>query len=344
MQVRILFTKHFVFVFLLIFFTFMKQSTFATNLFMCPTWFTFVDSRIVNNEVRITCSATIKTCFYNKKQIGFRYKQGTKRSACIPLKKNGFTLSEQDIKKLRHFQKGVRVTFTKVQKINTDNNSTFSQQKIDQNNSSSQEWQCVNYEQTNTYNNITNSGVWQNFSPTNTTSGDNTLVSQTPWETQSENLSSFALSFVRAHNLVRATVGVPEVRRSTTVAQSAQVWADTLQREWCSMRHSSPAQRNNYGENLYWFSNSYGALPTPEEVVWAWASEREWYNYQTNTCNPPTSKDSCWHYTQIVRRNTTEIGCWYAVCRTQNGWFTMTTSIRVCQYNPAGNRIGQKPY
>jgi hypothetical protein len=63
-----------------------------------------------------------------------------------------------------------------------------------------------------------------------------------------------------------------------------------------------------------------------------------WYN-EVTTCPYPYGEpawDSCWgHFTQVVWKNTTEIGCgckngcspWYSIC--------------VCQYNPPGNYIGQ---
>ena len=48
----------------------------------------------------------------------------------------------------------------------------------------------------------------------------------------------------------------------------------------------------------------------------------------------------CGHYTQIVWKNTERIGCGKATSR-QNGLFTV---YWVCQYDPSGNYVGQKPY
>jgi hypothetical protein len=44
------------------------------------------------------------------------------------------------------------------------------------------------------------------------------------------------------------------------------------------------------------------------------------------------------HYTQMVWKTTTEIGCAVAKRKDIPGY------VVVCRYNPAGNMVGQKPY
>ena len=75
---------------------------------------------------------------------------------------------------------------------------------------------------------------------------------------------------------------------------------------------------------------------TPEQVVDYWGGEVQWYDYTTNSCNAPTGK-YCGHYTQVVWASTTEVGCAMAVCPD-------SAQIWTCQYRPAGNVVGQKPY
>ncbi len=48
----------------------------------------------------------------------------------------------------------------------------------------------------------------------------------------------------------------------------------------------------------------------------------------------------CGHYTQIVWKNTERIGCGKATAR-RDGIFKV---YWVCQYDPSGNYVGQRPY
>jgi allophanate hydrolase subunit 1 len=68
-----------------------------------------------------------------------------------------------------------------------------------------------------------------------------------------------------------------------------------------------------------------------------WGSEKQYFirdGIFPNTCRGGWQK--CGHYTQIIWKNTTEVGCGLAR-GAQMDYF-------VCQYNPPGNFQGQKPY
>ncbi len=131
---------------------------------------------------------------------------------------------------------------------------------------------------------------------------------------------------VDRHNYWRAEFDLPKVTWSAEIAQNAQKWADYLQTQGCILKHSS----DKYGENIFWAS---GGTITPKYVTDNWADERANYDFTTYTCKPG---QVCGHYTQIIWENTKEIGCAMAKCGTQEIW--------VCQYNPPGNYIGQRPY
>jgi pathogenesis-related protein 1 len=73
---------------------------------------------------------------------------------------------------------------------------------------------------------------------------------------------------------------------------------------------------------------------TPTQAIDSWGSEKENYSYATNSC---AAGKVCGHYTQIIWESTTEIGCGTAVCADN-------TQIWVCNYSPAGNFVGKKPY
>jgi len=131
---------------------------------------------------------------------------------------------------------------------------------------------------------------------------------------------------VAAHNAERAKVGVAPLAWSAEVAAYAQEWADSLKTQNCAMQHRS---EHRYGENLAW-----GGGLTPDRVVSMWSAESAHYHYASNACQ---AGQTCGHYTQVVWRTSNQLGCGMARCA--NG-----SDIWVCNYNPPGNYIGQKPY
>jgi len=133
-----------------------------------------------------------------------------------------------------------------------------------------------------------------------------------------------AAEMLAAHNAVRARVGVPKLVWSDRLASVAQKWADTLIK-----RHQFAHQGNSsYGENLF---EIQGAHATPEDVVHDWAAESLDYDYRSNRYS-----SVCGHYTQVVWRNTTEVGCASASGGRREVW--------VCEYSPPGNWTGHRPY
>lgn len=139
------------------------------------------------------------------------------------------------------------------------------------------------------------------------------------------------------HNTVRKNVNLTPLLWSNTLAQSSQEWAATLVSQNCKPEHDP---NTLYGENLYWSwisqSDNDSLISTPEEAVTWWANEDRYYNYEKNTCR--IGKD-CGHYTQIVWRTTTEVGCGVSTCFDGD----IQTDIWVCRYNPPGND-GTRPY
>jgi uncharacterized protein YkwD len=120
-----------------------------------------------------------------------------------------------------------------------------------------------------------------------------------------------------SHNEKRQLHQVGPLTWSATVAASAQNYANT-----CPDGHSS----SGYGENLAWAS--YPAAI--ETIVSWWYSEESKYDYANPGWQPEAG-----HFTQMVWKGTTEIGCGMARC-TSGDW----AYVWVCQYNPPGNVIG----
>ena len=136
-----------------------------------------------------------------------------------------------------------------------------------------------------------------------------------------------ANEILQLHNADRATVGVPPLRWSDALAAGAQEWANTLAARNQMVHSHTPG----LGENLaMWWGNR----PTMDTLVNMWTNEKE--HFQPGTF-PNVSTDGNWqtvgHYTQMVWRRTTEVGCGVA----DNG----RTEFLVCRYNPQGNFFGQ---
>ncbi|HLJ87468.1 MAG TPA: CAP domain-containing protein [Candidatus Angelobacter sp.] len=144
-------------------------------------------------------------------------------------------------------------------------------------------------------------------------------------------------AILSVHNQLRREVGTGVLKWSPDLAETAQNWANHLREaNGCKMEHSgSPA----FGENLYWaspvrFSDGRTEVQaiSPEDVVHSWGDEKKSYSYEKNSC-----RGVCGHYTQLVWAKTTNVGCGKALCPDKS-------QVWVCNYKPAGNIIGQKPY
>jgi pathogenesis-related protein 1 len=150
-----------------------------------------------------------------------------------------------------------------------------------------------------------------------------------------EGVSSMC-GMVAAHNAVRAAVTdastpLPPLVWDCTLAAFAQAYAST-----CPANHNPnrTVEGQTAGENMAFFSNS--ALQSPSAVVKLWADEKQYYTVSTNSC---ASGQVCGHYTQLVWRKTTAVGCGVAT-----GCSGSWSQIWVCDYLPAGNYVGQAPY
>jgi pathogenesis-related protein 1 len=135
-----------------------------------------------------------------------------------------------------------------------------------------------------------------------------------------------ALAF---HNAKRHDVGAPPLTWSTDLAALAQKWADHLAAEQaCDLVHTTG---NHYGENLFGGS---GRAFTAVDASQDWYGEISAFHYG------PLSENNWYasgHYTQMVWRNTTQMGMGRATCPSGR-------VVIVAEYDPPGNYMGQKPY
>lgn len=144
----------------------------------------------------------------------------------------------------------------------------------------------------------------------------------------------FAQALLAEHNRARDAVGVPDLAWSSKLAQEAQGWADQLAREG-RMRHASREDANGAGENLWMGSAGYYS---PQAMVGAFVAERRVYRHVPFSAEVSTTGkwQDVGHYTQVVWRDTREVGC--AVAHNARDDFL------VCRYSPAGNWWGRVAY
>jgi len=143
------------------------------------------------------------------------------------------------------------------------------------------------------------------------------------------NPNDTAVDATNRHNEIRGEVFEgSKLVWNEGIAQSAEDYAIKLAYKGI-LTHDTETE---YGENLYASTYSAGYV----EAINKWYSEKINYDYNSNTCD-----GECSHYTQIVWKDTTEVGC--AKATYVNGEYKGGTVV-VCRYNPKGNYIDVKPY
>lgn len=132
-----------------------------------------------------------------------------------------------------------------------------------------------------------------------------------------------AARMLLAHNRVRAAHCAPDLTWSFELTRVAQTWADHLRERGCGLEHS----RTRYGENLA--AGSAGLLDA-NRTTEMWYREVDLYDFARPGFSMRTG-----HFTQVVWRATTQLGCAVASCG--------DLDVVVCNYDPPGNVEGLYP-
>jgi pathogenesis-related protein 1 len=141
-------------------------------------------------------------------------------------------------------------------------------------------------------------------------------------------------AFLDAHNHHRANVSpapsepLPAMRWSDQLAAHARKVADE-----CKFEHST----TDYGENL----SARTGPADPADVVADWVAEAQHWDPKRNKCK---AGEVCGHYTQVVWRASVELGCASRLCGKGGLFGDSEWTMTVCNYAPAGNFSGQRPY
>ena len=141
--------------------------------------------------------------------------------------------------------------------------------------------------------------------------------------------NDFARRLLAAHNVERERAGVERLQWSHKLAQEAQGWAEHLAAK-NALVHATQAQRQSAGENLWMGTAGHYSA---EDMIGGFLAERAMFKPGKF---PQVSRTGRWqdvgHYTQLIWRDTREIGC--AVARNR------VNDVLVCRYFPSGNWIG----
>lgn len=134
-----------------------------------------------------------------------------------------------------------------------------------------------------------------------------------------------------AHNRERAALNLPALRWNAGLAQEAAHWSQRLAG---SNRLQHTAGGSGQGENIWMGTAGRFA---PERMIGAWLEEKAHF---TRGTFPQVSRTGRWadvgHYTQMVWRATSEVGC--AIARGRQA------DVLVCRYAEPGNVVGRVPF
>ncbi|KAI9745677.1 MAG: hypothetical protein M1818_001211 [Claussenomyces sp. TS43310] len=138
-----------------------------------------------------------------------------------------------------------------------------------------------------------------------------------PTSTQYTSDSDFQTAMLTGQNFYRTEHNATALTWNTSSATYAATWAQK-----CAFKHSAGPT----GENLA------AGYPNATAAIDAWGQERDQYDFKSGDFSESTG-----HFTQIVWKSTTSVGCGRFACNGNDatpGWYT------VCEYYPPGNVLG----
>ena len=144
---------------------------------------------------------------------------------------------------------------------------------------------------------------------------------------------AMAARMLDAHNRERKRLGLPRLKWNRALEREAKQWGHEIARRG-RLEHADQKTRGTTGENLWMGGQGQWDAITGIDMM---IDEKRYYRHGNF---PEISSTGKWadvaHYTQIVWRDTKEVGCSVVNDR---GW-----DVLVCRYWPAGNVWGQKAY
>ncbi|KAL6866819.1 CAP domain-containing protein [Trichoderma novae-zelandiae] len=147
---------------------------------------------------------------------------------------------------------------------------------------------------------------------------------------------------VNQHNVHRANHSAPALEWDNTLAGYAQITA-----QGCVFAHDMSEGGGGYGQNLASWGST-GDIDDKQIESARRGVTDQWYNDEMENwtfyglANPPSGSnlDAWGHYTQLIWKSSTKVGCYTAKCPagtvlSMPSWYT------VCNYSPPGNFGGR---
>ncbi|PSM31125.1 CAP family protein [Haliangium sp. UPWRP_2] len=155
-----------------------------------------------------------------------------------------------------------------------------------------------------------------------------TLAGSREAAAESIDMAAFRSAVLAKHNDYRARHHAPKLEYSSRLESGALSWARRLASTG-KFEHSGGEE----GENLHFFfsTESISADELAEQAVSHWYNEIKKYNYKR-----PGFSGTTGHFTQVVWKSSTSLGCGAAKSKDQSYFI-------VCRYSPAGNVLGKFP-
>ncbi|XP_015746646.2 glioma pathogenesis-related protein 1-like [Python bivittatus] len=154
---------------------------------------------------------------------------------------------------------------------------------------------------------------------------------------------TFIKQYIDIHNRFRSGVSPSASNMlymtfDLALARIARAWANK-----CVWKHN-PIQRYHpdrkfkpTGENM-WLGSASRKPFNPEGPIKSFHNEIKYYTFATHKCTKV-----CGHYTQVVWAASYKVGCAIVFCPYMDGK-KKNNNILVCNYGPAGNYAGVRPY
>lgn len=147
-----------------------------------------------------------------------------------------------------------------------------------------------------------------------------------------QDASAFQKEALAKHNEYRALHGVPPLKLSSSLTRYAEERLNSITRSpGLSAGHAG--LKAGHGENLFWSGSSTPARASAADAISSWYSEIKQYKGDFS------SKSG--HFTQVVWKSTTEVGCASRVLPPGGVNGKWHATYVCCIYTPAGNVQGE---